>query len=70
MEVNVETMNSKEILNCGPSRYDFYLRSKYVFFIIERKRIKLFNNFQGLERTKRGKFEGGDTAWEEKTQPR
>ncbi len=24
----------------------------------------------GLERTKRGKFEGGDTAWEEKTQPR
>ncbi len=25
---------------------------------------------QGMDRTKRGKFEGGDTAWEEKTQPR
>ena len=23
-----------------------------------------------MDRTKRGKFEGGDTAWEEKTQPR
>lgn len=31
----------------------------------------LVNSFEvGLERTKRGKFEGGDTAWEEKTQPR
>eukprot|EP00088_Acartia_fossae_P052868 TRINITY_DN5993_c0_g1_i10.p1 TRINITY_DN5993_c0_g1~~TRINITY_DN5993_c0_g1_i10.p1 ORF type:complete len:316 (-),score=52.64 TRINITY_DN5993_c0_g1_i10:965-1912(-) len=25
---------------------------------------------KGMERTKRGKFEGGDAAWEEKTQPR
>jgi len=31
----------------------------------------LVNSFEaGLERTKRGKFEGGDTAWEEKSQPR
>jgi len=31
----------------------------------------LVSSFEkGMERTKRGKFEGGDAAWEEKTQPR
>jgi len=30
----------------------------------------LVSSFEkGMDRTKRGKFEGGDTAWEEKTQP-